>query len=108
MRNPHNSRETQQGFLIDFIPAEKIRVITEISQEPAKPPQGLRCAIKTARDGLAGMLFGFEDAEAQTEERLLRMPAVRSPLDPNEEQAFERIVPIGCFEMQARKMALHE
>jgi hypothetical protein len=36
------------------------------------------------------------------------MPAVRSQLDSNEEQPFERIVPIGCFEMQAWKMALHE
>src|SRR5580704_7457735 len=79
-----NSPQPPQSPFVDLIPSEQVGVVAEVSEEPAQFPQGSGCGVEPTGDRPAGVLLGLEDAQAQGEERLLRMPVVEGTLDPNQ------------------------
>jgi len=103
-----NSPQPPQGSLVDLVPAEQIGVIAEVPEEPTQFPQSSGSGVKPTGDRPAGVLLGLEDAQAQGEEGLLRMPAVLGALNPNQEEAFEISVCILPGAVQAGHVTLHE
>ena len=91
VRDPYDSLEAQQSFIIDFVAAHQIRVVAKIPQEPVEFPQSSRSTIKPARNGVSLMLLWFEDSEPDDEKWPLGMPAVKRPVDADQEDAFQRI-----------------
>src|SRR3989442_4614754 len=106
--NPHDSTQTRQGFFIHLVSAEQVEVIAEVPQEPAELPHGLGGAVEPSGDALPDMFFRLEDAEAQGEEGLLRMPAIEDALDPNQEESLQGVASVRGNLMQTWDVALHD
>ena len=100
--------KSQQGFVVDFIPTQQIRIIAKIPEKPVELPQGLLRAIQAAVQKAALMLFRFENCKTESEKRPLRVPAVEYPLNLDEKDAVQDIVTIVAgVGMQSRNFAFH-
>src|ERR1700680_859588 len=98
--DPHDSPETQQSFLIDFISAHQIGVIAEIPQKPVKFPESPWGAIKPTGERMTLVLFWFENNEPDDKKWPLRMPAVKCPVDADQENAFQHAFTASVFMMK--------
>jgi hypothetical protein len=86
-----DSNQSNQGLFIDLVSSHQIPVVPEISQEPSQFPERLGGAIEPSGNGMAKQLFGFENGESKDKERSLRMPAVKSSFDADQEDTFEDV-----------------
>src|ERR1700758_2947784 len=104
----NNALKAEQSFIVEFIPAQQVSVVAEISQEPAQPPECFGCAVDPSSQGMAAVLFGLEHGESQEIERSGWMPTIESSFDSNQENTFEGICAISAFAMETRNVARHE
>ena len=108
MRDANNALQTEQSFLVEFISAQQIGVVAEVAQEPTEPLQCFGRAVDPARQGMATVLFRFENREAQQVKRSGWMPTVESPINTDEKYTLKLIGAISPFAMQAGNVACHE
>src|SRR5271157_3768725 len=101
MRGPEDSPEVQESLFLHFIAAEEVTVVAKVPQEPIELPESPFGAVQPANDGPSGKGLGLEDHKPDGEEWFLRMPAVGSSVDPDQEQPFEEAVTILAHGMQA-------
>jgi hypothetical protein len=88
--------------------AEELRVISEISQKPIQFPEGPLGAVEPTRESSSGNGSGLKDYEAERKKGLLRMPAVASLIDADEEEALKRAI-VNLFPgIEAWNMASHD
>ena len=102
-RDADDSAKPHELLFIDFIPTQQIGVIAEIPQEPAEFPKGSRGAIEPAGEGMALLLFGFQNAKPKDVERSLGVPAVEGSIDSGQEDAFQNVVAVAAFAMESRE-----
>ena len=88
MCGPDDTAKIDQGFLIDLILGEQFHVIAKIAEEPIELPERPFGRVKPAGERAALKGVGLEHNESDLQESLLRMPAVGSPFDADQEQAF--------------------
>src|ERR1700746_602817 len=91
---PNNSAKAEECFLIDLVSAEQIGTVAEISQKPIQLPQGSLSAIQPPRKRSCCKRLRLENDKANGQERFLRVPAIRTSINANKEQAFEKTFPI--------------
>src|ERR1700719_1395237 len=91
---PNDSAKFEQSFIVDLILSEQFRVVSEIAQKPIQLPKRSFGAVEPAQKRSFRKRFGLENDKPQRQERLLRMPAIGSSIDPNESQPFEKTVSI--------------
>src|ERR1700739_3216784 len=97
----NNALKAEQSFIVEFIPAQQVSVVDEISQDPAQPPECFGCAVNPSSQGMAAVLFGLEHGESQEIERSGWMPTIESPIHTDEEDTFKLAGAISAFAMQA-------
>jgi hypothetical protein len=90
--NPYNSPQAEEGLLIDFVAGQEVLVITEVSKEPAEPPDGFGSAIEPPIEGFALLTLRFDDDKAQGVEGSLRMTAVEDLIDADKEGTFQGVI----------------
>jgi hypothetical protein len=108
VRDANNALQAEQSYFVEFVSTQQIGVVAKISQEPAEPPQCFRCAIDPARQGMAAVLFGLENREAQEVKRSGGMPTIERTINTDEEDTFKLIRAISTFAMQAGNVVRHE
>jgi len=86
---PDDTAKIQEGLFVDLVPSEQFGVIAKVVEKPAEFPQCALGAIEAPGEGKCLMGGGLEDAEAQGEEGFLRMPAIGSAFDPDQEEPVE-------------------
>jgi len=94
VRGPNDSPKVQERLIIYFIAAEEVGVVAKISEEPVELPEGSFGAVQPSREGSCCKLFRLENDKANGQKWFLGVPAIRSGIDSNEEQAFEKIFAI--------------
>jgi hypothetical protein len=94
VRCPKHPAEVQEGLLIHLVSVEQIGVIAEITQEPIQLPEGSFSAVQPPREGSSYKRLRLQNNKANRQKRFLRMPAIRSGIDSNQEKAFEKIFAI--------------
>src|ERR1700722_10197588 len=72
-RGAHDSAESQKGLVVHLVPAQQIRVVAEIPQEPAEFPQGFGGAVEPTGEGMTLVFPRLKNREAHDVERSLRM-----------------------------------
>jgi hypothetical protein len=107
-RRPNNSSKIQECFFVDLISAKEFGVIAEISEEPGELPKRSFRAVESSGKGQCLMGGWFKDAEAKRQKGLLRMPAIRSPLDTNQKQPIEIAGYTVMSRLQTRNMSSHD
>src|SRR5580692_2973074 len=107
MGNSYDSPQADKTILVDFIATHQVLVVAEIAEEPAEPPDRLRRAVESPREGPASTLIWFEDVEAKDVERLFRMPAIEDSIDANKESTFQCFIDSTLISMQTWDMAFH-
>src|SRR6516164_257686 len=75
----HDAAQINQRLLIDLFKKQKLRVIAEVAQKPAKTPKGALAAVNSSRKRSIAIRFGLKNPEPDRQERLLRMAPVGSP-----------------------------
>src|SRR5882762_4887428 len=103
--NPHDTSQAEQNLFIDFVSAHQIGVVTEISQEPPEFPKRFGGAVETAGERTALMFWRSNNSESQNVKRTLRMPAVKCPIDTDQENPLQNVLRVLAFAMQTRDMA---
>jgi hypothetical protein len=80
---PNDSAEIAEGFFIDTVISEKLRVVTKISKKLVESPESsLRAAQPTTEGSSFGELW-FENGKLQFHKGLLRMPPIDSEPAPH-------------------------
>jgi hypothetical protein len=74
--NSNHAAEANQNFVIHFIPADQIGVITKIPQEPVQFPESFWSAVDTSIQGSIGELLGLENCKADHIKRLMCVPLI--------------------------------
>ena len=100
--------KAEQSSFVEFISAQQIGVVVEISKEPAQPPECFGCAVNPASEGMAVVFLGFNDRESHDIKRSGRVPSIKGSFDSNQEDTFKGICAISAFVMQAGNVACHE
>jgi len=103
-----DTAEIQERLLINLIPSEQFRVVSKIPKEPAEFPKRALGAVEAPGEGKCFMGGGLQDAEAQSKEGLLGMPAIGGPFYPDEEEPVEITDQILLPRMQAGNVAPHD
>jgi hypothetical protein len=80
-----HASQSGQGFFIDLLVGQKLRVIEKIPQEPAQLPHCLLGAVETTHDGLPGQGPGLENGESEDVERFVGVPTKLGAIDADEE-----------------------
>src|SRR5713226_766805 len=106
--NANDSPKVEESLLIDLVLAEQVGVVTKISEKPVELPQRPFCAIQPAGEGASCERLRFQDNKSNHPEWFLRMPAIGSPLDTDEEWALKPLLAVVCPQVQAGNMALHD
>jgi hypothetical protein len=86
---PNDSSKIQESSLINLVSTEQFGVVAKIVNEPAELSKRTLCAVETPREGKRLEESGLENAEANSKEGLLRMRAIGSSFDPNEEDSVQ-------------------
>src|SRR6267143_320151 len=107
MGNPHDTSQAHQRLFIDFVPAHQVGVVTEITKEPPEFPKRFGGAVETSSERTILMFTWFKDYEPQNVKRPLRMPAVKCPIDTDQENPLQNVLRVVAFAMQTRDMAFH-
>src|SRR5271157_1322076 len=107
MRGSEDSPKVQESLFLHFIAAEEVPVVAKISQEPIELPESSFGTVQPASDGPSGKGLGLQHHKPDGEEWFLRMPAVGSSIDTDQEQSFEETVATLLHGMQAWDMAFH-
>jgi hypothetical protein len=108
VRNANNALQTEQSLFVEFVSAQQVGVIAEISQKPAQSPECFGCAVNPASEGMAAVFLGFNDRESHEIKRSGRVPSIEGSFDSNQEDTFKGICAISAFVMQAGDVACHE
>jgi hypothetical protein len=56
--------KSDEALFFHLIPAEQVRVVTEISQKPAQLPESLRSAVESSGEGAPDQGVGLEHGES--------------------------------------------
>jgi hypothetical protein len=107
MGSSNDSAKIPQSFYIHFVSAEQIRIVAKISEKPIEFPERPFGAVQPTGERSRCKGLGLQDNESDRNEWFLRFPAVRGPVNTNQEQSFEETVTILLTRMQARDMASH-
>src|SRR5712691_3642529 len=106
--NANDSTEIEESLLIDLVLTEQVGVVTKISEKPVELPQRPFRAIQPACEGSSCERLRFQDNKSNQPEWFLRMPAIGSPLDADEEQPLKPLLAIVCPQVQAGNVAFHD
>jgi hypothetical protein len=105
---PNDTSKVQEGFFINLVPGQQFGVVAKIAKEPRKLPKGAIRAVEAPREGKCFMGGWLQDAEAEGQEGLLRMPAIGSALDPNQEESIEVTDQILLAGMETGNVSSHD
>src|SRR5713101_4129723 len=94
--NANDSTEIEESLLIDLVLTEQVGVVAKISEEPVELPQRPFCAIQPACERAPCERLWFQDNKSNQPEWFLRMPAIGSPLDTDEEEPLKPLLAIVC------------
>src|SRR5713101_4172518 len=94
--NANDSSEIEESFLINLVLTEQIGVVAKISEKPVELPQRPFCAIQPACERASCERLGFQDNKSNQPKWFLRMPAIGSPLDTDEEEPLKPLLAIVC------------
>jgi hypothetical protein len=100
--------EIHERFFINLVPGEQFCVVTKVVEKPAEFPQRAIRTVEATGEGERLMGGGLQDAEAQRKERFLRMPAIGSPFDADQEDPIEIADQILLAGMETGNMSSHD
>jgi hypothetical protein len=103
-----DTAKVQERLFIDLISGKQFGVVAKVVEEPTEFPESAFGAVEAPREGKCFMGGGLKDAEAQSKEGLLGMPAIGGPFNPNKEEPVEITDQILLSRMQARNVPLHD
>lgn len=73
---PNNTAKIPQRLFINLVTVQEFSVIAKVTKKPTELPQRTFGAVKASGEGKCFKGSWLQDAEAQHEERFLRMPAI--------------------------------
>ena len=86
-----DAAKSGQRFLIDFVPAKKIRIVNEITKEPSEFPDSLGRAKEASGNRSAYKFDRFEYGESEEVEGFLSVPSVLDAIHADEEYTIWHI-----------------
>jgi hypothetical protein len=105
---PNDSAEIEEGFFIDAVILEKLRVIAKILEKPVQLPKCSLRTVEPAKKRVSFETFGFLNSELEFHKRLLWMPPVPCSLHADKEQTFEIAFGSALIQMKLRNLSLHD
>jgi hypothetical protein len=88
-RRANDAAKVQEGLFVHLVAAKEFIIIAKVPQEPTELPERSFTAVEPSGEGPCGERCGFLDDEAEEQEWLLRMPAVRSTVHADQEESIE-------------------
>jgi len=105
---PNDSAQIEEGFFIDAVILEKLRVVAKILEKPVQLPKCSLRTVEPAKKRASFETFGFQNSELEFYKRLLRMPPVPCSFHTNKEQTFKLAFHSPLIQMKARNLSLHD
>jgi hypothetical protein len=88
-RSANDAAKVQKRLLVHLVAAKEFIVIAKVTQEPTELPESSFAAVQPSGEAPCGERCGLLNHEAEEQEWLLGMPAVRSTVHAHQEKPIE-------------------